>query len=75
MRIRVGHPRFLAISNGKKHSPAPSAALVARWAGWVVAGLVGGWVGWWLGWLVVGWLGWLIGFDILLTHVDWNGMD
>ena len=48
----VRHPRFLAISNGKKHSPPP----VLRW--WQ-----GGLGGWWLGWLVVGWLGWLIGLD------------
>ena len=26
-RARVGHPRFFAISNGKKHSPPP----VLRW--------------------------------------------
>ena len=69
-RARVGHPRFFAISNGKKHSP-PCAALVTRLAGWVVAGFVG-WLVWLVGWLVplvwlVGWLaawlaGWLVGW-------------
>ena len=35
-RAHVRHPRFLAILNGKKHSPPPCAALVTRLAGWVV---------------------------------------
>ena len=61
-RARVGHPRFFAISNGKKHSP-PCAALVTRLAGWVVAGLVGWlvWLVWLAGWLA-GWLVWLAGW-------------
>ena len=39
-RALVGHPRFFALSYGKKHSPSPGGGWWAGWVGGWLAGMV-----------------------------------